>query len=129
MTIDLDQALHAHTDWKIRLRWALTERIPIDEAAVSATDRCELARCLAGEMSARFGRLGSYAECTHAHRRFHLEAGRIARLINAGEYAEAERLLDPGAAYSAASRDLVRAIVRLRQHTADVRAWRPRAAR
>ena len=112
--MDLTDAINSHTDWKIRLRHAISERSTLEVAAVAADDRCELGRWLRGRAHERFGDLPAHQDCLQAHAEFHRRAAEVAAAINAGDYARAERMLGPGTRYALASRAIVLAIEALK---------------
>lgn len=56
-----------------------------------------------------------FVELTGKHAVFHRAAGEVARQINAGRYADAERLLGSGSRFAEISTDVVGAIGRAAQ--------------
>lgn len=116
--MNLNDAINSHTDWKIRLRHAISEREVLDVEAVARDDACDYGQWLHGPAREWFGALPAYAECVQAHAVFHARAADVAGVINAGDYARAERLLGPGSAYALASRATVLAIEVLKRHIA-----------
>jgi len=114
--MDLAGAVNSHTDWKIRLRWAISERSILDLDTIARDDCCEFGCWLHGVAREKFGTLPAHKECLAAHARFHLRAAEVAAAINAGEYSKADRMLGAGARYALASRAIVLAIEALRQH-------------
>ena len=75
----------------------------MDVAAISKDNCCELGKWLNGEASYKYRQFDSYLKCVTQHKVFHVEAGKVASVINAKEYAEAEAMIGPGAAYNEAS--------------------------
>jgi hypothetical protein len=120
----LTRAVNAHTDWKIRLRWAITERAAIDADEVAGARGCELGRWLEGDLARQFGSHPLYDACVRAHEAFHRECARVADLINAGRYDEAQRMLEPGSAYHLASHEVVFAIAELKRETSQSGFWK-----
>jgi methyl-accepting chemotaxis protein len=108
--MDLSEAVKAHSDWKLKLRAAMSARSALDASTITKDNCCALGKWLHGESRARFGRLPSHAECVRVHAEFHRQAGKVALAINAGRYIEAERLLEAGSPYSSASNAVVIAI-------------------
>ena len=45
--------------------------------------RCELGTWLHGKAKSQIGHLASYVECVQKHAAFHVEAGKVAAIINA----------------------------------------------
>jgi methyl-accepting chemotaxis protein len=117
--MDLTDAVNAHTDWKVRLRGAISDRSTLDLDAIASDDRCDLGRWLHGASREKYGALPAHRDCVIAHAGFHRCAAEVAALINAGEYARAERLLAAGTRYALASRMIVLAIDELRRQVGE----------
>jgi hypothetical protein len=113
--MDLGHALTRHAEWKLTFRAAIARRLAVDADAVAADRCCELGRWLHGDANARYARLGTYAACVTRHAAFHVEAGKVARTINARQYAEAEAMLGAGTPYAAASSAVGAAIIGLKK--------------
>lgn len=113
--MDLNRAMNTHVEWKMKLRSAITGKERVDAASLSRDNCCEFGRWLHGEGRALHGRLASYQECVGAHANFHREAGRVAELINAKKYTEAESALAGVSPYSTASNLTGVAIARLKR--------------
>lgn len=116
--MNLDDAINAHTDWKIRLRHAISERETLDVDFVARDDACDYGQWLRGPARQHFGTLPAYADCVQSHARFHARAAEVAEVINAGDHERAERLLGAGSAYALASRATVLAIEALKRQIA-----------
>jgi methyl-accepting chemotaxis protein len=101
--MDLDTAIAAHAEWKIKLRSAMTTGERLDVASISADNCCELGRWLHGPGSAPLRSNPLHAECIGKHAAFHREAGKVAQAINARQYDQAESMLASGSAYVGAS--------------------------
>lgn len=117
--MDLTDAINAHTDWKIRLRGAISDQCALDVDTIARDDCCELGRWLHGPSKERFGALPAHGECLASHARFHRCAADVAATINAREYVKAEQMLSAGSRYALASRAIVLAIEALRRQCAD----------
>ena len=111
--MDLKQALAAHVEWKIKFRTALANKESLDAATIARDDCCALGKWLHGESRAKFGKLPSHVLCVARHAEFHTAAAGLARLINGGNYAEAEAMLAPNTPYSRASAAVASAIMQL----------------
>lgn len=85
----------------------MARREPLDIDTLSSDRHCAFGTWLysAGSNS-RFND-ADFARCVALHAAFHLEAARLASLINAGRYLEADRLFAPGTAYSEASQAFI----------------------
>lgn len=101
--MDLNQAIEKHAEWKVKFRNAITKKESMDADTISKDNCCELGKWLHGDAKARYGALHSYAECVSKHAAFHVEAGKIARIINAKQYEQAEQMLNGGNGYAHAS--------------------------
>jgi hypothetical protein len=117
--MDLIDSVNAHTDWKIGLRGAIADRATLDLEVISRDDSCELGRWLHGDSTQMLSTLSTHQDCVRAHARFHVCAAEVAALINAGNYARAERMLGPGSRYALASRAIVLAIEGLKREMDD----------
>ncbi len=101
--MDFDEALKDHFEWKLKFRLAIAQKKTMDVAAISEDNCCELGKWLNGEASYKYRQLASYTNCFTQHKTFHVEAGKVASVINAKEYAKAEAMIDSGTAYNDAS--------------------------
>lgn len=113
--MDLDQAIRAHGEWKIKFRSAISKQETMDVATISADNCCQLGKWLHGEAKQKFGTLKSHADCVVKHAAFHKEAGKVAQAINAKKYIEAEAMMDSGTTYTEASRSVGVAITNLKR--------------
>ena len=115
--MDLDIAIQKHAQWKFKFLDALHTREHMDAAAISKDNNCEFGKWLHGDAKAQFGKEGSYAKCVTEHAAFHVEAGKIAVLVNAQNAVEAERLMATGSAYDQASKRVAVSIIELKNAT------------
>lgn len=113
--MDLNEAIKAHSEWKMKLRGAISAKSTLDAATISRDDCCALGKWLHGESKPAFGKLTAHADCVRHHAAFHKEAGKVATTINAGKYAEAEQMLGSGSPYASASNAVVIAIGALKR--------------
>lgn len=112
--MDLDKAVAAHADWKVKLRVALTDRQKLDAEKLASDCQCELGLWLKGEGRIAYGASPSFKTCFEGHTAFHQAAGAIARSINAGDFAGAERQLGVDTPFAKASSAVAVAIRRLK---------------
>ncbi|MBS0412132.1 MAG: CZB domain-containing protein [Proteobacteria bacterium] len=113
--MNLDKALAAHADWKVKLRMAINDKGKLDAETLSSDCKCDLGRWLKGEGRASHGADPAFGACMAGHTAFHTAAGTIARAINQGDFAAAERLIGQGSAFAQASTQVAVAIRRLKQ--------------
>lgn len=116
--MNLDDALKAHADWKVKLRLAIRDQQKLDAATLSSDNACAFGKWLHGEARTQYGKLRSYAVCLEKHAAFHKEAGKVATLINAGQFDKATAALEGGTPYAATSSAVGGAILGLRKETA-----------
>ena len=112
--MDLNEAMKAHAEWKMKFRNAIAKQETLDVDTISVDTCCALGKWLHGESKFRYGKLKSHQECMAKHEVFHREAGRVAKTINAGNYAEASAMLGSNTPYRAASNNVVVAIAALK---------------
>ncbi len=113
--MDLDKAIDAHVQWKVKLRAAIRQKDKLDATTIAADNCCELGKWLHGAGRAAHGRLPAHGNLVDKHARFHRAAGAVASKVNAAEYVLADRMLEPGTDYAKASSDVVAAIATLRR--------------
>jgi methyl-accepting chemotaxis protein len=113
--IDLDEAIQAHGEWKVKLSDACQSRSRLDCASISRDDCCKLGVWLHGKARRDYRQLPGYLDCVNKHAAFHREAGKVAELINNGEYAVAKSQLDTGERYASTSSQVCSAISALKQ--------------
>ncbi len=112
--MDLEKALTAHAEWKIKLRGAIQKKEHVDATSISSDRCCPLGEWLHGEGRQRHASLPSHGQCLSKHAEFHRQAGAVASAINQGRFAEAETILN-GPGYMAASNAVGMAIMALRK--------------
>nr|WP_238544115.1 CZB domain-containing protein [Acidovorax sp. KKS102] len=111
--INLDTAIQAHANWRAKLRTAVTQKERLDAETVGRDDCCELGQWLHGAGSSQYGGKPSFVNLLGAHRQFHEEAGKVARMINQGAYDHAEKQLANDTAFSRASQKVATAVIQL----------------
>ncbi|MBI5256336.1 MAG: CZB domain-containing protein [Burkholderiales bacterium] len=113
--MDLNSAIAAHGEWKLKFRAAIAKKEQLDAVTIGQDNRCALGQWLHGEAKGQYGGLQSHAHCLARHAEFHQHAGKVAQAINAGRYAEAEAMLGAGTPYTQVSSAVGSAIVALRK--------------
>jgi methyl-accepting chemotaxis protein len=126
--IDLDSAIQAHADWRSKLRTAVTRKETMDAETIGRDDCCALGKWLHGAGKSQYGGKPSFVSLLDAHRQFHEEAGKVARLINKGAYDEADRQLGGNTAFSRASSSVGTAVIQLRDELKGKNSSAPKAA-
>ena len=112
--MDLDHALAAHADWKVKLRVALASKQRLDAASIASDCQCDFGRWLHGDGKRAHGASQNFKSCVESHAEFHRCAGLVAQKINAADYAGAELELGAGNAFSKASTIVAVAVRRLK---------------
>lgn len=113
--MDLNTAIQAHSEWKMKFRSAIQKSEKLDAAAIGVDNKCPLGQWLHGEGKTRFGQLGTYANCRDLHATFHREAAKVATAINSGDLARASSMLENGTSYTVASNQVGVAIIALKK--------------
>ena len=112
--MDLDKAVAAHADWKVKLRLALVQRQKLDAEKIASDCQCELGLWLKGEGRLAHAASPNFQHCVEGHTAFHRAAGAVARAINSGDFGDAEQQLESGTELSRASSAVAVAIRRLK---------------
>lgn len=115
--MDLNNAIGMHIEWKTTLRNAIKQQSSLDAAVISKDNQCDLGKWLHGEARSKHGQLASYTNCVAKHAAFHVEAGKVAEAINSKNFDAAEKMLDIGTPYTAASKEVGVAILHLNKET------------
>ena len=113
--MDLEHAIKAHGEWKLKFRAAISAKEQMDLDSIAADHCCALGKWLHGEGKSHYAGLHSYTNCVGKHAEFHHEAGRVAKAINHGRFDEAESMLGAGTPYSIASSAVGVAILALKK--------------
>ena len=113
--MDLNEAIQKHAQWKFRFRQAMLAHEPMDAAAISKDNNCELGKWLHGEARALHGECKAHARCLQLHATFHVEAGKIAAVVNAGRKDDAERMMAAGSPFSEATKAVAVTLIELQQ--------------
>lgn len=109
-------AIASHVRWKITLLLAARMREPLSARATNSLQRpeeCAIRRWLLSERTAHLRGTPEYTAALDQHLAFHGQMLRIADLINAGEYDQAERLLNSPEHFHNPSMELANAIMAL----------------
>lgn len=113
--MDLDHAIQKHAEWKTHFRKAITQHETMDTATIGKDNCCELGKWLHGEGKVKLGKLATHSNCLNKHAAFHVEAGKVAEMINKKMFANAEGMLAVGSTYTNASNAVALAITQLKK--------------
>jgi len=112
--INLDNAIKAHADWRATLRTAAAKNEQLDAETISRDNCCEMGKWLHGAGGSKFGGKPTFVSLINAHQDFHTEAGKVAKIINQGDGAQATQMLESGTGFSQTSNEVSRLIVQLK---------------
>lgn len=113
--MDLDNAIKAHAQWRMKFRSAIAKQEQLDVPTIAKDNCCELGKWLHSDAKREFGTTEAYKGLVAKHAAFHTEASKVAVVINAKRYGDADKLMVPQSAFVAASTEVGLAIVRLKQ--------------
>ncbi len=116
--MDLESAIGKHAEWKVKFRAAIGKKSQMDIAQVSNIHQCEIGCWLDHKGKQQNGHLPEFAHLIDVHKQFHVAAAQVASLINAGNYAQAESMLN-GPAYAGVSRQIASSIMKLKKSAAN----------
>jgi methyl-accepting chemotaxis protein len=101
--MNLDNALSAHSEWKVKLRAAILKKEKLDARAIHADNCCDLGKWLHGDARRQFSGKSAYLPLVQKHKEFHQQAGRVADAINAEKFDDANAALGAGTDFAKAS--------------------------
>lgn len=111
----LDDAIAAHSAWKLRLRQFVDGRgDKLDSKVVGRDDACPLGQWLHGDGRAHATR-PEFERLVKEHAQFHKTAGDVVRAVEMGSKARAEALLASRGAFDLSSQATVDAILGLKR--------------
>lgn len=113
--MDLNEAIQKHAEWKLKFRSAIAKKEQMDAATISKDNCCQLGQWLYGEGKAKYGTKPEFTSVIEKHKAFHVEVGKVARLINAAQYEQAEASLANGTSYAQASGAVGTSIIQLKR--------------
>lgn len=82
----------------------------MDAVSIGKDNCCDLGKWIYGEGRASMRAQPAFTELLKRHKVFHVEAGKVARAINAGKYADASAMIAARSAFGAASASVAIAI-------------------
>jgi methyl-accepting chemotaxis protein len=114
--INARDAIASHVRWKITLLTAARMCEPLSERAtrsIQRPDECSIRQWLFSSHTRHLHRTPEYRAVLDRHSEFHREMQTIAGMINAGDFAAAERLLTAHGSFEQASLAVANAIMAL----------------
>ena len=116
--MNFDEAIAAHTMWKIRLRKVVDGHgEKLDVATVSKDNQCDLGKWIHGEGTS-YKSLEAYDKLKTAHAKFHKCAAQVITEVNGGRKASADALLQPQGEFAKISTETVTAIMAIKRASA-----------
>ncbi|MDR3368218.1 methyl-accepting chemotaxis protein [Rhodoferax sp.] len=103
---NFDNAIEAHRAWKVRLRKAIADKGHLDAEILCRDDKCPLGQWLHGEGGQQWGSKPNFVTLLDKHAQFHQVAGGVAKQINQGQYALAEKLIGSGSDFAQVSTEV-----------------------
>jgi len=116
--VDPNQAIQKHVQWKLKFQQAVAASRPMDPLVLAKDNQCELGKWLYGEAQALYGTRTAHAQCLVRHAAVHVEAGKIAAVLNAQCKEEAKGMLANGSPFSEASNAFILALIELHNQIA-----------
>lgn len=113
--MNLDTAIAAHAAWKTKFRSAIASKEAMDAATIGKDNCCELGKWLHGSGAGVYGSSPAFTALIQKHKDFHVEAGKVAVLINEKKYVEAEHAIGAGTPFAAMSGETGVAINRVKK--------------
>ncbi|MDD5754069.1 MAG: CZB domain-containing protein [Methylococcales bacterium] len=105
-----------HVYWTTKLRFAIFNNEILDVETISKDNCCGLGEWLhVKHAHLKMGNHFSYHDCVAKHAAFHIEAGKIATLINSKKYEDARQLFDCTSQFDYAYINAATAFIRLKQ--------------
>ena len=94
--IDIDTAIAAHENWKLRLQNYLDGKSSetLQPEVVCLDDRCDLGKWLHGPGGQRLGKYPAFSMLVARHKYFHLQASTVVALAQGGDKDKATQTLD-----------------------------------
>jgi methyl-accepting chemotaxis protein len=119
--VDLNKAIQQHTRWRAWFQQAVSSGAPMDAAILAKDNQCEMGKWLYGEAQALYGMRTAHTLCLARHAAIHVEAARVAAVLNAQCRDEAQRMLADGRSFSQASSAFILALIELENQAAAER--------
>jgi|SRR5471030_1272992 len=116
MPINLEDAIKIHSNWKNRLLQATSSGTEVlDPVRIGQDCNCLLGKWLHTEGKIQYGQMPSFNDCVKKHAEFHMQASKVAKNINDGQYELARKMLDRDTPYGEISLKVIMAIRKLQQ--------------
>ncbi len=113
--IDIDTAIAAHENWKVRLQNVLNDQSSetLQPEVVCMDDRCDLGKWLHGPGGQRLGKYPAFSVLVARHKYFHVQASTVLALAQGNDKEKAQQTLD--GSYRQASSQVVLLLKQLKR--------------
>jgi methyl-accepting chemotaxis protein len=101
--MNFEEARKKHAEWRVKFRSAISAKATLDASTIAKDNCCDLGKWLYGEAKSKYAALPSYQACVKKHAAFHVEASKVACVINSKKYDDAQAMLGIGSGFSSAS--------------------------
>ncbi|MBP9752312.1 MAG: CZB domain-containing protein [Proteobacteria bacterium] len=115
--LNIDEAIKAHSDWKIKLqRFLKNPDGSIDSTTVAKDNVCPLGKWMHFGNDSNFKKFTEFNELIIEHKRFHLAAAEIINRKNRGEDVTESIALGGNSEFSKASQNVIGLLMKLKRH-------------
>ncbi len=114
----LDQALEAHSIWKLKLLAAVESGEVLDIVQIKRDDCCGLGTWIYSEGKRLYGHKPEFTMLVERHKEFHLITSIVAGIVNAKNTETSIAMIGRNSQFSAASMEVGMAIILLRKAVA-----------
>lgn len=116
--MDFDEAIKAHSAWKLKLATYLKKPDgSLKAAEIQPDNKCQLGQWIYGE-GAQWSKLPEYATLKSEHARFHKAAAEVVRKADSGKDTSEDTALGSKSEFASASSSVVSAIMGIRRKAA-----------
>jgi hypothetical protein len=94
--LDIQMAIGAHENWKLRLQGYLdgTSKEEFSAEAICFDDRCDLGKWIHSSGQARLGKYPGFTALVNHHKMFHYAASNVVSLAKSGRADDARKMLE-----------------------------------
>ena len=101
--MNLEDAISAHAQWKVKFRAAIDRNEKVDASTIGKDNCCELGKWIYSEGQCELGLKPEFTALKVKHKAFHVEADKVAEAINAKKYSEATSMINGSSQFGIAS--------------------------
>ena len=113
--LDIDMAIAAHENWKLRLQSYLdgTSKEVFGAEVICFDDRCDLGKWIHGDGKAKLGAFPGFTALMGHHKMFHYAASNVVALAKSGKGKQAQAML--GGQFGQFSQEVVQGLTALKE--------------